>query len=78
MENSWQIIKEELTKNSRPDTMGRCIDLNKCGNLFVKLMYNLKDQEKATKSMNEDGEMKMALLNQKGINELREAGVLSK
>ena len=74
--NSWEIIKQELTKKSRPGTMGRNIEMNQCAELFVRLMHNLTDSEAATESMNKDDECRDGLLARRGIEELREAGVL--
>lgn len=74
--NSWEIIKQELTKTSRPGTMGRHIDMNLCGDLFVRLRHKLNDQEEATKSMNQDDECRAALLQRRNIKELREAGII--
>lgn len=74
--NSWEIIKAELTKKSRPKTMGRNIEMNQCGDLFVRLMHNLNDREAATESMNKDDECRAAILSRRGIEEIREAGVL--
>jgi hypothetical protein len=76
MMNSWEIIKEELTKKSRPGTMGRNIEMNQCAELYVRLMPNLADREAATESMNKDDECRAALLARSGIDELRKAGVL--
>lgn len=75
--NSWEIIKAELIKKSRPKTLGRSIEINQAAELFVKLMYNLTDREAAVESMNRDEEVKDALMNRDGIEELRMAGVLS-
>lgn len=74
--NTWEILKKELTKSSRPDTMGRNIDVNSCATLFVKIMHNLTDREESVKSMNSDEEVKNALLARRGIQELQKAGVL--
>ena len=74
--NSWEIIKQELTKKSRPGTLGRNIDMNQCAELYVRLMHNLTDREAATESMNKDDECRDGLLARRGIKELREAGVL--
>lgn len=75
--NSWEIIKAELTKKSRPGTMGRNIDMNQCAELYVKIMHNLTDEKAATESMNKDGECREGILARNGIEELRKAGVLT-
>jgi hypothetical protein len=74
--NSWEIIKEELTKKSTPGTMGRHIDINTCAELYVRLMHNLNDQAAASESMNKDDECRQGILARKGIEELRKSGVL--
>ena len=56
--------------------MGRNIEMNQCAELFVRLMHNLTDREAATESMNKDDECRDGLLARRGIEELREAGVL--
>lgn len=75
--DSWEIIKSELTKTSKPKTFGRSIDINLAADLFVKIMYNLTDQDIAKKSMNEDMEVRDAILARRGIEDFRKAGVLS-
>lgn len=75
--NSWEIIKQEMTRNSQPGTLGRSADLNQCGDLFVKLMHNLTDKEVSVESMNKDEEVREAILNRRGIEEMKKAGVLS-
>ena len=75
--NSWEIIKTESTKNSQPKTFGRSIEINLAANLFVKIMHNLTDKDVAKKSMNEDMEVRDALLARRGIEDFRKAGVLS-
>ena len=75
--NSWQIIKTELTKNSKPKTFGRSVDINLAADLFVKLMHSsLVDKDAAIKSMNEDMEVRDAILARCGIEDFRRAGVL--
>ena len=73
--NSWEIIKAEMAK-SRPGTMGRNIEVNRCGRLFVALERNLTDREAATESMNNDDECRQAVAAGPAIRELREAGVI--
>ena len=75
--NSWEIIKNELTKTSKPKTFGRSIDINLAANLFVKIMHNLTDKDVAKKSMSEDMEVRDALLARRGIEDFRKAGILS-
>lgn len=74
--NSWEIIKTELTKTSSPKTLGRSIGVNLAADLFVKIMYNLTDQDIAKKSMNEDMEVRDAILARRGIEDFRKAGIL--
>lgn len=74
--NSWEIIKSELTKTSKPGTMGRNIEVNQCAELFIKLMWNLNDREAATESMNKDEECREALVSRSGIEELRKTGII--
>ena len=75
--NTFQIMKAMLTEDSEPGTMGRSIDVNKCCELFVAIMYNLKDKDEAVASMNADEDVRRALLARNGIKELKAAGVLS-
>lgn len=74
--NSWEIIKSEMTKDSRPGTMGRNIDMNRCSELFVAIMHKLTDREVSVESMNKDDECRAGLMARGGIKELRDAGVL--
>ncbi len=77
MKNSWEIIKSVLVKNSRPQTMGRNIEINQCSDLFVELMNHLIDKNAAVQVFNDDSEVKDAIIARKGIEELRKAGILS-
>lgn len=74
--NSWEIIKEQFTRDSTPKTLGRSIAVNQAAELFVRLMPNLTDREAATELMNKDEEVRNALVHRRGIEELREAGVI--
>jgi hypothetical protein len=75
--STYEIMKAEMTKDSRPGTMGRNMDINACCDLFVKIMNNLVDKDESVASMNTDNEVRTAILNRKGIDDLRAAGVLS-
>jgi hypothetical protein len=74
--NTYEIIKQQMTKKSRPGTMGRSMELNDCCDLFVRIMHNITDKEESVKTMNADDEAREALLARRGIEELRSAGVL--
>lgn len=74
--NTWEIMKKEFSKNSRPETMGRDMDINNCAHLFIKIMHNLKDREESIRVFNDDSEVKNAIISSVGIQELKEAGVL--
>ena len=74
--NTYEIIKQQMTKKSRPGTMGRSMELNDCCDLFVRIMHNITDKEESVKTMNADDEVREALLARRGIEELRSAGVL--
>lgn len=74
--NTYEIIKQQMTKKSRPGTMGRSMELNDCCDLFVRIMHNLTDKDESVKTMNADDEARDALLSKRGIEELRAAGVL--
>lgn len=75
--DTWEILKKDFVKDSKPNTLGRNIAVNNATQLFVKIMHNLRDQDKATKSFNDDCEIKDAFLARGIIKELKEAGVLS-
>jgi len=74
--NSWEIIRSVLITDTRPGSIGRHVEVDKCGKLFVALRHLLADSEIATRSLNEDTEVGEAILAQKGIKTLQDAGVL--
>ena len=74
--NTYEIIKQQMTKKSRHGTMGRSMELNDCCDLFVRIMHNITDKEESVKTMNADDEVRDAILSRRGIEELRSAGVL--
>ena len=74
--NSWEIIKSELTKKSRPKTVGRNIDMVQCAELYVKLMHKLIDRDAATESMNKDDECREGLIMRRSLKGLQDAGVI--
>lgn len=74
--DSWNIIKNELIKKSQPKTTGRDIVLNQCADLFIKLRNKLVDKTIATEEFNKDDELRSALINREGIEELRKSGVI--
>lgn len=74
--NTYEIIKQQMTKKSQPGTMGRSVELNDCCDLFVRIMHNLTDKGESVKTLNADDEVREALLARRGIEELRGAGVL--
>jgi hypothetical protein len=74
--NSWEIIKTELTKKSRPNTVGRNIELIQCSDLFMSLNYNLTDRDESLNAFNDDMEVRESLINRKGILELQKAGIM--
>lgn len=59
--NSWEILKEELTKGTRLDTTQRVMYINQASKLFIKLRAVLSDFDIATKSFNADEEVGDAL-----------------
>jgi len=72
--NSWEIIRKELTKDTKPGTMGRMIALNLCSDLFIKLLAKLNDIYEATITLDADEEMREALLKWKSIEESERQG----
>ena len=74
--NSWEIIKEHSIKSTYPGTLGRDCALLQSGELFILLLPKLIDEEEATKSMDADAEMKIAVMREREIEELRKAGVI--
>ena len=73
--NSWEILKAELTKTSQPGTMGRAVDLNRCGLVFVCLRDKLTDYAEAEEAMNADEEVREAIKLYPTIEELRNFGL---
>lgn len=74
--NTWQIIKTELTRDSRAGTLGRSVDINLASDLFLKLLPHIKDEDEAKASFNLGEEVREALLNRRGIKELQAAGII--
>lgn len=70
--NSWEIIKHELTKGSRPGTFGRAVAMKQCADLFINLSEKLNDREAATESFNKDQEVSEAISAIVGIQVLRD------
>ena len=75
--NSWQIIRDYLTAQSKRGTFGRDCDLDKAARLFILLKTYLKDEKEATNVLNADEEVKTALFMRAGIKGLKDAGIIS-
>ena len=74
--NSWQIIKQELTKDNKPNSLGSDIVLKQCARLFVSLEGILTDYDTAVQDMNQDMELREALLTHNHVETLRKEGVI--
>jgi hypothetical protein len=75
--NTWEIIKNELTRKSKPGTFGRDIDVNIAADVFFKIKQNLKDEGASMEAFNSDDEVRKAILCRKSIDELYDAGIIS-
>lgn len=76
--NSWEIIRSKLVIDTSPGTIGRHVQINKCGNLFIALRHLLTDEKIATDALNADPEVKESIVASRGIKELQDAGVLKR
>ena len=74
--NSYEIIKQQLVTHPTIGSVGRLVQLNQAGELFVSLEYCLIDWEEARKTFNADKEFLQAMLQRHNLQELKEAGVL--
>ncbi len=59
--NSWDIMRSKLIINTRPGTMVRNVQVNRCAELFVALRHLLSDNEESTESFNGDSEVREAI-----------------
>lgn len=59
--NSWEIVKEELTKDAMPNSIGYTMDVNKAAKIFIKLKDVLNDFDIAVKTFNADAQVGKAL-----------------
>ncbi len=76
--NSWLIIKTYFTKDSTEGSFGYLRQLNNASDLFIQLTHNsLVDKEESIKCFNEDKEVMDAILARRGLDELKDAGVIS-
>lgn len=73
--NSWEIIKEALTKESRPGSVGWEIQAIKAAELFLKLQPQLRDWYEAASDFNADERVRQALINSSVYTLLREDGI---
>jgi len=73
--SSWKIIKTWVV-NGRPGTVGHITDTLKACDLFLSLENKLKDWPDASKDFDEDSDVTNALLNRRGILDMKEAGIL--
>ena len=74
--NSWQIIKQQLNKDNKPNSLGSAIALKQCAQLLVSLEGTLTDYDTAVQDMNQDMELREALLNNNHVETLRKEGVI--
>ena len=74
--NSWQIIKQELNKDNKPNSLGSAIALKQCAQLLTSLKGKLTDYDDAVQNMNQDTELREALLNNNHVEMLRKEGVI--
>ena len=72
--NSWEIIKQEVTKGREPDTLYYSVAINLGGQIFIGLQHHLKDWKKAAAAFNTDAEVAKALTALPLIRELRTCG----
>jgi len=75
--NSWEQMRDFFTVGTTPNTLGRLKKLNDCARLFIRIRTHLKDETIATESLNNDNEVRDALLNDAAINELKKDGVIN-
>ena len=68
--NTWKKIKEVITKDSVPNSLGYSKKLILAADLFMVILNDLKNKKAAEKEFNEDSELTAALLNRGGIEEL--------
>jgi hypothetical protein len=74
--SSWSIIRDKLVKDSRPNTIGRQIQLVAASDLMVALMKNLTDQEVAVAEWKVEPGLAEALSNRQTHDDLRNVGVI--
>ena len=60
---SWDLVKAQLTKKMRANSVGYQMALNVAAELFTSLVPYLKDEKEAISAFNMDAEVKEALCN---------------
>lgn len=70
MKTAWEEIKGEITKGQRPGTIKYLHSLYVGGQIFIRLLPHLKNQEKEEKAYNDDAEVTEALMNLRSIKEI--------
>ena len=72
MKNTWEVLKEQMTKGKTPRSSGYVMALNRASDLFVALQTEdlICDSVQAVVAFNDDRELTSAILQRKQLEEL--------
>jgi hypothetical protein len=74
--SSWTIIRDNIVKDSRPNTIGRQVQLVAASDLLVALMKNLTDGEASVAEWKVEPGLAESLANRQVHQAFRDAGVM--